>query len=399
MSRPRWLWISAEVAVTEKTGLLVYSAGLSGALAASGIDITVVALGPAGVTRADVDLRVVPGELQGGWRSMLSSLPNVSYACATPELRAAIAELLASERWDAVVFDHLQVGWAADLVPDGPEPTTIFVTHNHEGTVRMAVAREYAPWTPRGLVLRFDALKAARLERRTAARAAIITSITDADRRLFERLAPTARHVTLSPGYRDPIRDRVPPMADRPRRVGIVGSFEWHVKQENLERFVTAADPVLSANGIELVIAGQLPAPFRERLQRLPSVDVVGWVDSVADFLDQCRIGLVAEPLGGGFKLKTLEYVANRVPIASLTGGTEGLPLAAPDALIEAGSIDALVEAVVAAIDDPVRLESVADEAIRLAAPMMRWEQQVTALVDAVATSATRRGDRASEVE
>jgi hypothetical protein len=37
-------------------------------------------------------------------------------------------------------------------------------------------------------------------------------------------------------------------------------------------------------------------------------------------------MAVIAEPIGGGFKLKLLEYIFNRVPVASLAVCTHGLP-------------------------------------------------------------------------
>ncbi len=402
--RPRWLWISAEVAEELNTGLLVYSAGLSGAVARAGIDVTMVAIGPASAARDGVTLHPVAGALRGGPASLVSPLPNLSYASATPAMRREVGRLIDRGGWDAIVIDHLQVAWVIDLLPDPDDRTgnhrtpVVFVTHNHEGSMRREVAGELPLTSPRGLALRLDAVKAGRLERRALARADVVTSITAADQQRFradlasmagggEPGARPTRHVVATPGWSGRFPDHVPPMADRPRRIGILGSFAWHVKQENLLRFVRGAGPTLERAGIELVVAGTVPDPFRRELEGISSsVRCEGWVDSIPDFLGTCRIGVVAEPLGGGFKLKSLDYVALRVPIGATTGSVTGLPLTDGVSMFEAPTETALGELLARVIDHTDELTAVATRAFSSCEPTLLWAEQVKLLTEAVDT-------------
>ena len=148
----------------------------------------------------------------------------------------------------------------------------------------------------------------------------VVTAITDDDAAKFATSVPGLRCVIVPPGWGGtssaPGRT---PLAQRQRRVGILGSFEWHLKQENLRRFVAAADPVFADAGIELVVGGSVPEDFRKSVApHLRATQFAGWVDDLDAFFDGLRIGVVSEPLGGGFKLKTLDYIFRRVPLAAL---------------------------------------------------------------------------------
>ena len=44
-----------------------------------------------------------------------------------------------------------------------------------------------------------------------------------------------------------------------------------------------------------------------------------GTVPDVEPYMDEARIAIVPERNGGGFKLKVLEYVFNRIPVFALT--------------------------------------------------------------------------------
>lgn len=300
-------------------------------------------------------------------------------------MRSAVEERL-RESWDVIVIDHLQVAWTADLVA-GADATTVFVTHNHEASVRRAVARELPIWSPRRAVLAFDAWKAARLEVRAIGLVDGITAITDTDRTLFLDEVADLDALVVAPGWSGRPSASPPPFEDRSRAVGVLGSFDWHVKQENLRRFVQAAGDVLSEAGIELRVAGSAPDAFRAEIEAMSSsVKYVGWVDDPAVFLDDCRLGLIAEPLGGGFKLKSLDYVFHGVPIAALSGSAAGLPLVAGLSVVEADDALRLARAIVEVIDDTARLERIAELARISCQEVFTWRQQVSLFVVFVAT-------------
>lgn len=380
----RWLWVTAELPAQLSTGRLVYSGRLAEAVADEGVAVTMVGLGSEPQAHPGITWRSVGTELRGGRRSLLSPLPNLAYACAVPEARAAIGELLDSP-WDAVVIDHLQAAWAMPLVEERHRGITAFVTHNHEATVRRAVASAARLWNGRRLVLSYDAAKAARLERSTARSADVVTAITANDRRLFETDAPRSRHIVLAPGWSGDAPATLRPMSSRPRRAAILGSFDWHVKQENLRRFLPVADPILRAAGVELVIGGRIPNELSEELvPGLAATRFVGWVDSTTEFLADCRIGIVAEPLGGGFKMKSLDYVFNGVAVASLAGSIAGIPLAAGESLIEAERAGSLAHAIVDIIDDTHELERITTNALRACEAEFTWKHQARRLIDAV---------------
>lgn len=383
MSKPKWLWLSAEIHNTPATGLLVYSSRLASALAQQ-VDITWIGIGPADTKRPGITVKPVAGSLRGGWQSVFSPLPNLSYACATPEMRAATTREIERGGWDAIVIDHLQVAWAGELIsPDGPP--IIFITHNHEASMRQSFAEDTPIWNPLGIPLRLDAVKAARLEGATLTRASIVTSITESDQEKFRASAPDKTHVLVKPGWSGEIPDSVPPLEDRPRRICMIGSFEWHVKQENLRRFVREAGPALEAAGIELAIAGTVPDDLASELVgECSAVTIIGWVDSVTNFLNTCRLGVVAEPLGGGFKLKALDYIALRVPIAATAGSLKGLPLESGHSVIESVTESQLGEEIVKLIDQSDKLTKIAEKAMESCTSILSWESQVSSLTAAI---------------
>lgn len=386
----RWLWITPEISGELSTGALVYSMRLAQAVAGLGVELTMVGTGhdtaeAFGDPDGGIDRRTVPRAGRAAWRSVVSPLPNQAHAKASAEFRAEVRALLDACGWDVVVVDGMQVAWVAPLLIGSPA-TTVFVTHNHESSMRREVAAA-TPWTSvKRLVLGADAWKTARLERQMLELADVVTSITEEDRRKFEAQAPAARHVVVQPAWSGVEPTTVPAIADRPRRVGMLGSYEWHVKQENLRRFLDAAAPVFAQHEIELVIGGKMPAEIRHEFERAhPGVSFEGWVADPAAFLGTCRVGVVSEPLGGGFKLKILDYVFLRVPLACLVGCSVGLPLVGGEHMIEADDERSLADAIVRAIDQPELLRGLAQRAYDDVSASVSWPNAAQRILDAVA--------------
>jgi polysaccharide biosynthesis protein PslH len=396
----RWLWITPEIADDLSTGALKYSHGLAGAVAETGVEVTMVGVTRPGTSGVDEDrspagpvrYEAVSAPFRRPWQSLRSSLPNQSYACSAPAVRSRVEHLLEHGAWDVVVIDGLQAAWVTPLFDQRRHGAQIvYLAHNHESSMRREVA-DATSWTnPRKPVLELEARKTHRLERRTASLADVVSSITDDDRSRFEEDAPEATHVVVSPGWSGTAHVQRVPASERPRRVGILGSFEWHVKQESLRRFLRAADDVFDQVGVELYVAGSMPAEFRSELEPdLRATKLLGWVDDSAEFLGQCRVGVVSESLGGGFKLKALDYVFNSVAVACLTHNTAGLPLLAGESVITADDEVELALAIVELIDDGDLLDRYASAALDRCKERFSWDAAARLLIDAVLAAGRR---------
>jgi polysaccharide biosynthesis protein PslH len=394
----RWLWITAEITDDLSTGALKYSHGLARAVAESGVEVTMAGVTRHPVSRLDVHApagsvrnETVDASFRRPWQSLRSSLPNQSFACSVPGIRSRVEHLLDDE-WDVVVIDALQAAWVTPLLEARQlDAQIVYLSQNHESSMRREVA-DATSWTnPRKLLLELEARKTRRLERRTACLADVVSSITTEDRIRFEADAPDATHVVVTPGWSSTTSVHPVPASERPRRVGILGSFEWHVKQESLRRFLRAADGIFHDAGIELQVAGRMPTELRHELEpELCATRLLGWVDDSPAFLGQCRVGVVSESLGGGFKLKALDYVFNSVALACLTHNTAGLPLVGNESVITADDEGELARAIVEVIDDGDMLDRYASSAINRCREQFSWDTAARRLIDAVHTTGRR---------
>src|SRR5262249_7256398 len=110
-----------------------------------------------------------------------------------------------------------------------------------------------------------------------------------------------------------------------------------------------------------------------------------GTVPDIEPYLDQARIAIVPERNGGGFKLKVLEYVFNRVPVFALNGSFAGVPLLHDESAMLYRDHAALARGVLEAIDDVGRLNRMQEQAFAACSGRFDWLSRGQQLVAAVA--------------
>lgn len=358
------LWLTLADPEPATNGQLIYSRGLIAATRRAGADLRVVGLlrpekamePPA---EAGLTWRLVPERRQSRRQRLLRTLPEVASRGCSPEMDAVLRSTLDERAWDAVVFDSICAGWALEAVlrhraRARHPPRLVYLAHNHEITVARRIAD--AARGTRRLRKELDAFKVRRLERRLVAEADLVTSNTPEDRRTFLGDAAGTPVALLPPGYDGPRVTSRTIDARVPRRAVVVGSFDWPPKRISLERFLAAAAPVLRRAEVELQIVGAAETAYLDGLRaRFPSVIFTGPVDDVRPYLAAARIALVPDLLGG-FKLKGLDYVFNRVPILSMRIALPGMPLRDGHSIGLFDSHQQLAQGVAGLIDDCAEL-------------------------------------------
>ncbi len=388
----RCLWIGRDCPYPADSGDVIYSSRLLESFRDAGADVAVLCRARDGVPAPElpsgIEWRVVDSKVRRGVGSLLTRSPNITHRHNTTSMRLALANAL-DEPWDVLLLDHIGSAWALPQLRGhlarGGATKLVYLSQNHEASTRTLVARN-APGNPISrAVLRYDARKAAAVERTIVEDADLVTTVTDEDRALFRAESPATPIIVLPPGYLDRVVDERVLTAALPRRAVIVGSFDWVAKRNNLEELLAVADTRFAAAGIELVVVGRGPEPWLDGLRRaMTATRFTGFVDSVTEHLDEARVGIVAERSGGGFKLKALHYVFNRVPICALEGSLGGMPLVPGESTLEWSTPEALTDGVIAAIDDLDRLNAVQARAFDACRGRFDWSTRGRELYDAL---------------
>jgi len=390
----RCLWISRHVPYPMNEGLKVYSAKLSEALAQAGAFVRVLGFGDVAAVpknRARMEWISVRGERRGTAVALLKRLPLTAAVDSTAAYRASLDEQL-REPWDAIVFDSYGSGWALDRCKAyratalGSRTILVHVSHNHEEVLWRAMAEQADASLPRRFALWQNYYKVRWLERRLLREVDLVSAITTEDEQALRSYRndghdaanpPAGNTLTLTPGYDGAVAPERVIDASVPRRAVIVGSFHWVVKRENLARFVGHADARFAANGIELVVAGDVPADLKQTLLASSrATRFQGFVTELGPFLAQARIAIVPELIGGGFKLKFLDYIFGRVPVATVDAAAAGLPQRLRQDLITSSDFEGLTSAIIDHIDRLEHLNRLQSAAFDQARTLYRWQDR-----------------------
>lgn len=390
----RLLWLTLADPEPRHNGQYIYSGGLIDAVAASGARIEVVGLARCGDKsqfgrrNGAVHWWLAKPRPRPDWTSLLSPLPHVADIGWTPELRRILDRRLEAGPWDAIVFDGMSAGWGLKQVlrrcGNKRRPKLVYISHNHETSVRHGIAQGYQGALKRQ-ALRLDATKVRMLERAMLDASDLVTTITPEDRDSYLRERPSCRIEVITPGYGgDRLAERRI-SADLPRRAIIVGSFHWIAKRMNVADFVAIADPLFVTRNADLQVVGSADEAFLQSLRRdVKATHFTGTVKDVESYMRQARIALVPERHGGGFKLKVLEYVFNRIPILALRGSVAGMPLEHEKSILFYPDHEAMARGALEILDDCDRLNALQERAFDACKDSFEWRSRGEQLVSAI---------------
>ncbi|HEY4350030.1 MAG TPA: glycosyltransferase family 4 protein, partial [Paraburkholderia sp.] len=410
----RCLWISRDVPFPQDAGDRIYSANMAYTLAEAGVSVCF--LGYAGDTSQQpeswsakwpIETNALASNKRGRFSALLSHLPLAAATHATNEYKALLHDRLA-DQWDLIVIDSYGSGWALDTclaaqhdaVQRGARrPTLVYLSHNHEESIWHTMAAQKKGSLPKRVALWQNYLKVRALEHKLVDKVDLISAITDEDAQTYAHQQHGTPTVALTPGYSGwsvPHRDIT---TATPRNVVLVGSFRWVVKQENLRRFLDLADARFKENDIRFDVIGDVPQALLDELQpKMQATHFHGFVNDIAPYFDAARLAIVPEVIGGGFKLKYLDYLFARVPIATIGEAAAGLPQDIRDNMICRDELAQLVDAIIEAIDQTESLNAMQEQAFTAAQALFDWKDRGLALRQAVEAVAAGRPAHSSVV-
>lgn len=389
----KWLWLTLADPDPAENGQLLYSRGIIQALARAGVELDVIGLARPGGHHVDGEQTgtthwwLAPHEPPSRWSALASELPAVGRRNFTPAMRDLIAGFIEQYGWDAIVFDSIATGWALGALlrryHGAACPPLVYIAHNHEESVAEAITNAERNPVKRQLKRR-DARKVLTLERSLCDAVDLIASNAFEDGAKFLARRPDKRVLFLPPSYDGPHVATRTIGATLPRRAVIVGTFDWLPKRTSLERFLTHADALFAANGIELHVVGRAEDDLLNRLRaRFPATKFTGRVPEVTSHIASARLALVPDTLGG-FKLKALDYVFNRLPILAIDGSVPGTPLVPGKSILLYPDHATLARGVLEVIDDFSRLNGLQEHAYAVCRNAFDSAALAQRLIDAV---------------
>jgi glycosyltransferase involved in cell wall biosynthesis len=100
--------------------------------------------------------------------------------------------------------------------------------------------------------------------------------------------------------------------------------------------------------------------------------------------MNEARAAIVPERSGGGFKLKVLEYIFNRIPVFALTGSFASVPLIHDDSVMLYPDHVSLARGVLDTIDDVDRLNRLQERAYAACCDGFDWASRGRQILSAI---------------
>jgi glycosyltransferase involved in cell wall biosynthesis len=283
-----------------------------------------------------------------------------------PRSGALVRELSEEDRSQRALI-QLEGVVAASHLPGSLSTPLIYSTQNVETQLARSAVGTTSLTGRAALRRRYHAHRVARTESRTARMAEAIICVSEADAEAF---APVARRVVVAPNGVDDEFFAVQPADPSSEDVLFFGQFTYPPNLEGLKRFLTDGWPVLARlrPRSRLILAGE---GSREGIERLdsdaPRVIALGLVDDIAATVAQARLTLVPIWRGGGTRLKVLEALAAMRPVVGTSLGVAGVGFESGRHGIVADTPADLARAAAALLEQPKRIEALAQEGRRLA--------------------------------
>ena len=385
------LWLARSIPLPPNSGDKLYTGKLVSTIADAGIRVRYVGLADEEFDLSTSDLSksidwiIVPGSRRSLVAGLLSTEPMVGARYGTKSYRKVIQKLLGTNPPKVVVLDQYGLAFAlGELQAANYRGTVVHIGHDFETLVTRDLARAYRNDPVRKLALLLNARKTKAAEIRLARASHLVVTLTERDASEFRRVG-ARKTLVVPPGYDRPVAFNLWSAIERRRRVAIIGSFEWTAKQVNLSNFLLAADSRFAKAEIGIDIVGMVPDAFRATLEpKLRATRFHGFVDDLAEIFQQSRLGLIVEETGGGFKLKTLDYVFNGLPVAALNGSFEGIPESVAKHFLVGKDLPALVNSIIDIVDNDARLEAMRREALNAARGRFDWKVGANNFISAV---------------
>lgn len=388
--RPRVLYLTKVLPYKPAVaGDAVYSRGIIEAFSEL-VDLVVLCSdsGAAKRTADGIDWHVTGPQRVGRAGSVLTRWPLLAWKGATADYHAELNRLL-KRVWDVVVVDNLGSAHALPKLEEyrclHPEVRLVYVSHEHEYEVRRAKYGAYGLNPLARLASFLDLLKIRHAEERLLRNCDLVTVINDRDTEAFRRIAPFQRFLTLTPGYDGPVSPRRTIGPDTPRRVVLLGGRRPQQKRQILEDWLAVGYAPLTRAGIQIVIAGDMDDELRNKLKVDYSEAIIpGFVDDLAPLINSARVGVIADTMGGGFKLRLLSHVFQRLPMIGLRQAIDGLPTVEGRGYLAAPDLIRLSDLILSTIDDIDTLNTLQNNAFEDCLEVFSWKSGAEILYNSI---------------
>lgn len=317
-----------------------------------------------------------------------------------PSFEAMVREAINARRPDVVHFDSLHTAWyAARVRQEAPDALRVLRCHNAEHVILARLAESETNPVKKALI----ALQAKRLHDYEAAALDafdLILAITEADAARFRAMNPRIDpRMIIVPAGAD-VPDVLPPSpaaVGGPIRLVHIAAMDWLPNQAALKWFLEGVLPGLDEAGLDYrldVVGKNMPDDFKR--YESARVRVHGFVQDLAPITSAAHVAVVPLQVGGGMRVKILDYWAMGIPVIATQVGAEGLSDGVEATVALADTQPDFVRAILQLARSPESREALRASAFRKVRANYGWAGIVDGLVSRYGDMLSRRaGTRA----
>jgi sugar transferase (PEP-CTERM/EpsH1 system associated) len=132
--------------------------------------------------------------------------------------------------------------------------------------------------------------------------------------------------------------------------------------------------------GTQLVIAGKNPGPGIKKFNNGDSVQVPGYVDSVASVLQEARLAIAPLQSGSGMQFKILEAMACALPVVTTSIGLGTIPAVNNESILVADDPDDFIQCCIHLLTDDSLADTIGKKAMQIVQQTFTWEKNIDRL-------------------
>jgi sugar transferase (PEP-CTERM/EpsH1 system associated) len=319
-------------------------------------------------------------------RGLFRSCPITVGYFYSPALQRQIDDII-----DAVDID-------AFLCFSSPMAEYLFRSRHASGKVRRGIRvmdlidvdsckwRQYAEQSPAwtSWIYRLEAKYLAEYEKRIARKFDHVLVVSEQEKGVFPGSEDTPNLAVMSNGvdfeFFRSVRSGT--RATAPQTLVFTGAMDYRPNIEGIKWFVESVFPQIQAAvpDVELLIVGSKPTPEIERLGRLRSVVVTGFVDDVREYLARASVCVVPLRVARGIQNKVLEAMAMGKAVVCTPQAHEGIRATSGKELVVAEGADDFAAATIDLLVDQAKAGQLGVEARRCVEKVYSWEENLRLL-------------------
>lgn len=240
-----------------------------------------------------------------------------------PEMFELLRSLVTQEQFDLVHVDHAHMGKYALWMKEEFGLPYILREHNFESLIYERFASVQRNPLKK-LVASIHGKRLRQEELRFIREATHVVPITQEDRDLMRSAVPVQAYTVIPAGVDVEYFQPTDPALIDPKLVLWVGGLGWDPNHEAVEYFLREVWPRISADLPELRF--QLVGDGTEKFAGQPGASVVGHgrVPDIRPFMARASVMVVPLRVGGGMRLKILDFLAAGKAVVSTSIGAEG---------------------------------------------------------------------------